>query len=159
MKKIILSLLIFSSAAFSLSISPEIGASGGNININGNSYSSFGANARIWLGFSNFVIAPQYKYQSISGEFYDFSRQQYGLSVGYKFDLSLLSLTPYVGANYSTFSRTFENSFAYNGGLRLKLGFLPLFASVEYEYQSLKSKYTGYKTNMDGVSFNIGLSF
>ena len=159
MKKIILSISFFIVSSFALGISPELGASSSSVSINNRSYNSLGANARIWLELSNFLLAPQYRYQRFSSDFNNFTRQQYGLSLGYKLDLSILSLSPYIGGNYSDFNNLFKNSMSYHAGLRLKLAFLPLFASVEYEHQNLKSSLTGAKSKLNGVIFAIGLSF
>lgn len=163
MKKFIAVLFLFSSFSFaisigSLSISPEIGGSYKNESIGAYNYNTYGFSARVWLGYNNIFLAPQYKYYKADNVFYSFDKQQYGLSLGYNLDLSIISILPYVGFNYSKFNALFENDISYNVGVRLKTSILPIFASVEYEYEKL-NYINGGKTNASGFLFNVGVSF
>lgn len=163
MKKVIVSLFLLSNLSFaitigSVSLVPEIGGSYKNESIGAYNYNTYGFSARVWLGYNNIFLAPQYKYYKADNVFYSFDKQQYGLSLGYNLDLSIISILPYVGFNYSKFNALFENDISYNVGVRLKTSILPIFASVEYEYEKL-NYINGGKTNASGFLFNVGVSF
>lgn len=167
-KKFILSLFVAASFSHAISLggfelSPEIGAGVQKVNrAGGGSTYDWSVFARLWVGVDNFLIAPQYKYTSMSytdaaNRDYSFNNSQLGVSLGYKIDLVVLSATPYVGANYSTFSEYYDDTAAFNAGLRATLAIIPFSVGVEYEYQ--KPKFMGEAQKMDSVRFSLGLSF
>ena len=173
MKKTLLALVfgVFSTFSASsaidlgiLEISPEVGVAAGKANFKGlGDYSpaNYGGYARVWLGTLGIVVAPQVKfdYYTKQGSKDAFSNTQYGASIGTNFGLVVLRLTPYIGANYSSFSKTYADTIAYNAGIKLKPAVLPLAVSLQYTYQ--KPDLIGNKSSvtMHNVQLMLGLHF
>ena len=135
MRKLLLATLFSITSAFSasfgvLEISPEIGISGGKISSTNYNPTNYGGYARIWLGTFGFVVAPQAKIDFYSQKYGGSSvnNGQYGASIGTNFGLGV-RLTPYIGANYSSFNKVFKDTWALNAGLKLKFPVLPLALS------------------------------
>lgn len=163
MKKLFLLTAMFCSLSFGIrlggfELTPELGAGVQKVNVNGESHYDWSAYGRVWVGVSNFVIAPQFKYTSMDDSTQKIKNTQIGLSAGYTLDLALLYATPYIGASYSNFNKYYDDTFAYNAGLRVKPAILPFSVGVEYEYQK-PNGYFGEATKMQAVRFNVGLSF
>lgn len=172
MKKYLLVTLI--SAVFGLSsanamniaglfeISPEFGLVGGVTKIKNPSDETrnYGGFARIWLGAFDFVVAPQIKYDyndelSIG----KYSNTQYGLSVGYNIGLIVARLTPYIGANYSSFNKYFKDTTAFNAGLKLKIDFIPISLGVLYTFQQPEFSNTSQSQTMHSIQGLLAVHF
>lgn len=163
MKKLFLLTAMLCSLSFGIrlggfELTPELGAGVQKVDVNGESRYDWSAYGRVWVGVSNFVIAPQFKYTSIDDSTQKIKNTQIGLSAGYTLDLVLLYATPYIGASYSNFNKYYDDTLAYNAGLRVKPAILPFSVGVEYEYQK-PNGYFGKATKMQAVRFNVGLSF
>lgn len=163
MKKLILLFFLLHSLCFGIKLggfelTPEIGAGVQKVDVNGESRYDWSAFGRIWVGALNFVIAPQFKYTNMNDSVRSVKNSQFGLSVGYNLDLILLYATPYLGVNYSHFNKYYDDTFAYNAGLRVKPVILPFSVGVEYEYQK-PNGYFGEETKMKALRFSVGLSF
>lgn len=163
MKKLILLAPLLCSLSFGIrlggfELTPEVGAGLQRVSTNGESHYDWSAYGRVWVGVSNFVIAPQFKYTSINDGEQTIKNSQFGASLGYTLDLAVLYATPYVGLNYSNFNKYYDDTLAYNAGLRVKPMMLPFSVGVEYEYQK-PNGYWGRATKMEAVRLNIGLSF
>lgn len=163
MKKLFLLTAMLCSLSFGIrlggfELTPELGAGVQKVNVNGESHYDWSAYGRVWVGVLNFSIAPQFKYTSINDSKHKIKNTQIGLSAGYTLDLALLYATPYIGASYSNFNKYYDDTFAYNAGLRVKPAILPFSVGVEYEYQK-PNGYFGEATKMQAVRFNVGLSF
>ncbi len=165
MKKLILAVFLSVTSAFSaslgvLEVSPEIGLSGGKISSDGYNPSNYGAYARIWLGTFGFVVAPQAKIDFYSQKYggNSLNNGQYGASIGTNFGLGV-RLTPYVGANYSSFNKVFNDTWALNAGLKVKFPVLPLALSFQYTYQNPELAGTSTTRTMHNVQFLLGLHF
>ena len=146
----------------SFMFTPEIGVSIQKFN-NFNKY-HYGAYGRVWAGISDIVIAPNIRYVYM-GKFDGKSvkNTQYGVLLGYNLDIFLIKFLPYIGVNYSQFSKFFDNTIAYNVGLRAKIALIPANIFLEYEHQELKSKiaitHPNLKDKLNSVRLGIGISF
>ena len=163
MKKVILSAFAFCSLSWGITLggfelSPEVGAGVQRVTTNGESRYDWSAYGRLWVGVSNFVVAPQFKYTSFDDGYQSVKNTQVGVSVGYRFDLVVLSATPYAGANYSNFNKYYDDTLAYNVGLRVNPAILPFSVGVEYEFQNPNDFY-GKRQKMEAVRLSVGLSF
>lgn len=145
-----------------LEISPEIGLVGGVTKIkNPNDETrNYGGFARVWLGAFDFVVAPQIKYDyndelSIG----KYSNTQYGLSVGYNIGLIVARLTPYIGANYSSFNKYFKDTTAFNAGLKLKIDFIPISLGVLYTFQQPEFNNTSQSQKMHSIQGLLAVHF
>lgn len=184
MKKTILSLGLASSSVFAInlgvvSISPEIGATvsytkigltpspqeikdAANLRVDG-SHLSFGAYGRLWLEALGIMITPQVKYDklpSVEKSNKKINNIQYGGLLGYR--IPIIGLTPFVGANYSTFSggeAGLKNTYALNAGLRWEVPFIPLLIlGVEGNWQKPNTAKNS-KIEIINVGATVGLSF
>ncbi len=163
MKKLVVSVFAFCSLSFGISVggfelSPEVGAGVQKVSTNGSSRYDWSAHARLWVGVSNFIVAPQFKYTSINDGLQSLKNTQVGVSAGYKLDLVVLSATPYVGLNYSNFDKYYDDTLAFNAGVRVNPAILPFSLGVEYEFQNPNDFY-GRRQKMESVRFSVGLSF
>lgn len=181
MKKYFLSLLcvagfglnVQAASIMGFEISPEFGLGAGQTKQTLSSvdtfkdYSVFG---RIWLGAFDFVVAPQVKYDfnsasnsydfnSASNSNGDYRNLQYGVSVGYNIGLFVARLTPYVGVNYSSFNKIYEDTTAYNAGLKLKFDLIPISLGVLYTYQKPEIERTKQEVKMQSIQALIGVHF
>lgn len=173
MKKYFLSLLcvagfglnVQAASIMGFEISPEFGLGAGQTkqtlssdDTNFKDYSVFG---RIWLGAFDFVVAPQVKYDfnSASNSNADYRNLQYGVSVGYNIGLFVARLTPYVGVNYSSFNKCYEDTTAYNAGLKLKFDLIPISLGVLYTYQKPELEGTKQEVKMQSIQALIGVHF
>lgn len=165
MKKLIVSVFAFCSLSFGISVggfelSPEVGAGLQKFSMNGGSQYNWTAHARLWVGVSNFIVAPQFKYTSIDDNEQTIKNSQFGASFGYTFDLAVLYATPYIGFNYSTFSEYYDSTLAGNIGLRVNPAILPFSVSLEYEYQNPNLiNESGKRVKMESMRLSVGLSF
>lgn len=163
MKKLILLIIALCSLCFGVRIgefelTPEVGAGLQRVSTNGESHYDWSAYGRVWVGISNFVVAPQFKYTSMDDGAQNIKNSQFGVSAGYTLDLTVLYATPYVGLSYSNFNKYYDDTLAYNAGLRVKPAILPFSVGVEYEYQK-PNGYWGQETKMEALRFSLGLSF
>lgn len=93
MKKLVVSVFAFCSLSFGISVggfelSPEVGAGVQKVSTNGSSRYDWSAHARLWVGVSNFIVAPQFKYTSINDGLQSLKNTQAGVSAGYKLRFS-----------------------------------------------------------------------
>ncbi len=163
MKKAILSLLAACSLSWGITLggfelSPEIGGGVQRVSTNGGSRYDWALFARVWVGVSNFVVAPQVKYISLDDGYQGVKNTQVGVSAGYRLDLVVLSATPYVGAGYSHFDKYYDSTIAYNAGVRVSPAILPISVGVEYEVQK-PNDFFGRRQKMESVRFSLGVSF
>ena len=163
MKKTILSAFAACSLGWGITLggfelSPEVGAGVQKVKTNGESHYDWSAFARLWVGVSNFVVAPQFKYMSIDNGKLDAKNTPVGVSAGYRLDLVVLSATPYVGANYSHFDKFYDDTLACNAGVRVSPAILPVSVGVEYEFQK-PNDFFGRRQKMESVRFSLGVSF
>ena len=163
MKKIFL--LLFTLCSLSLAVrlgdlelSPEFGGGAQRLMINGKSHYEYSLYGKVWVGVNDLVIAPQFKYSSLDDGYRQLKNQQYGASVGLNIELAVLYLTPYLGANYSSFNEYYESTVSFNAGLRAKPMLFPLTVGVEYQYQNPNTIY-GRNVKMEAVLFSLGFSF
>lgn len=172
MKKIVLAGALFASSFAlefgGLEVSPEIGAIMGRLNGGVQDYSA-GGYARVWLGTSSVLIAPQVRYgllfnrndtyeQSIS-DVKRLKNAQYGAALGTNLDIGILRITPYVGANYSQFDKVYKDTFSYSVGFKVKPTLIPLSIGVQYEQQKPEIKNTTTKQKINAAQLFIGLHF
>lgn len=150
-------------------ISPEVGLSYGQTTIktdadNARSFkrNNYGAFGRIWLGALDIVIAPQVKFDYIkrqNNSNASYSNLQYGASLGYNIGLVVAKLTPYIGANYSSFSKFYKDTVAYNAGLKLKFDLIPISFGVVYTYQKPEIKNSTFSHTMHNIQALLALHF
>ncbi|TQR32347.1 hypothetical protein DMB92_04415 [Campylobacter sp. MIT 99-7217] len=164
MRRIIVCFLLLCSFAFGVRIggfelSPEFGFGAQNTKSNGESHSDLSAYGRVWVGVNDFVFAPQVRYNQVSVYQDKLTNWQYGALFGYNFDLFVLYATPFVGLNYSTYDKFYDNKLAYSAGLRVSPNFIPVSASIEYEYLRPTNKFIGREKKMDALRFSVGVSF
>lgn len=163
MKKLILLVPLLCSLGFGIKLggfelSPEVGAGVQKVTASGDTRYDWSAYGRVWVGVANFVVAPQFKYTSMDDGEQNVKNTQVGVSVGYSLDLVVLYATPYVGLSYSNFNKYYDDTLAYNAGVRVKPAILPFSVGVEYEYQK-PNGYWGRATKMEALRFSVGLSF
>ncbi|MCE3036575.1 hypothetical protein LW135_01835 [Helicobacter sp. faydin-H20] len=161
MKKIILGFTLFASSVFGVhlgnfQITPEIG---GNIGYEDTSHTKFtyGGYARIWLGVSRFVIAPQAKYDVMYQTKGSFKNLQVGGVLG--FEVPVIPITPYVGASWSTFYNIgLGDTVALNYGIKLDVPLIPfLTIGIDGVYQA--PKVGGSRFGMNRIGVTLGLAF
>lgn len=140
-------------------LTPEFGVGMQNTRSNGESHSDLSAYGRVWVGINDFSVAPQVRYSQVSLYDEKITSWQYGASLGYNLDLVLVTATPYVGANYVTYSKYYDNTLGYNAGVRVSPSLLPVSLSVEYEYLRPENKSTKKDKKMDALRFSVGMSF
>ena len=174
LKKIALSLSLLSSLSYGIGlgnyqVTPEIGASGGKSywsnKFESNDYNVYGGYARVWLGMSRVVLAPQVKITKMKdGSIFKSSgsvtNNQYGLLLGY--EVPILPLTPYVGASYSTFSNSafLDDAVAFNYGIKIDVPIIPfLTIGIDASYQKPKYKGSDFSEKMHTIQGTIGLAF
>ncbi|PAF51008.1 hypothetical protein [Helicobacter sp. 13S00477-4] len=162
MKKIGLALLIATTSLFGIGIgnyqvSPEIGA---NLSYqNGKNNFTYGGYARIWLGVSRIVFAPQFKYDVIAKHNNDYSYKniQAGGLIG--FDIPILPITPYIGASYSTFDGVgLSDTAAFNYGIKIQIPLIHITVGLDGSYQKPKI-IGGGRYEMNRIGATIGLIF
>ena len=168
-KKPFVALMFLTSASFAidlgaLEISPEVGVAVGQTQVGSPVDSkpmNYGVYGRVWLGTLGFVVTPQVKANYISKKDHQESlgNLQYGAAIGSNFGFVAFSLTPYIGANLSSFSKAYDNTIAYNAGIKFKPAILPFAASVEYTYQNPDIKNTNAQAKMHNVQLMLGLHF
>lgn len=182
MKKTILALSLATSSAFAINLGvvglfPEVGATISYAKIGltpsaqelksglkaDGSQLNFGGYGRLWLEVLGIMITPQVKYDrlpSIEKSNKKINNIQYGGLLGYR--IPIIGLTPFVGANYSTFSggeAKLKNTYALNAGLRWEVPFIPLLTlGVEGNWQK-PSTAKDSKIDIVNISGTIGLSF
>lgn len=165
MKKLALALLLCTSSLFGIGlgsyrISPEFGINLSYQKEIKNSF-TYGGYARLWLGFSRIVIAPQFKYDVIT--------QSNNISAAYKnmqiggllgFDVPILPLLPYIGASYSSFQGiNLESTYSFNYGVRIGIPLVPLlFVGIDGSWQKPKVV-GGTSYNMNRIGATIGIEF
>lgn len=155
----------FAASIAGFEISPEIGLAAGQTRHSESgvkhNITNYGAFGRIWLGAFDFVVAPQVKfdYNKDSDLGDSFTNTQYGVSVGYNIGIIIARLTPYVGVNYSNFSKYFNNTTSYNAGLKLKIDFIPISLGVLYTYQNPEIENTSTTYKMHTIQALLALHF
>lgn len=169
MKKLLLALglsagLLSAVEFASFEISPEFGGVAGKVvSSESDNYkpTNYGAYARVWLGAFSWVVAPQVKwdYYGETGGRSSYSNTQVGASIGHNFGLVVMRLTPYIGANYSKFNKDFDNTIAYNAGIKLKPAIIPLAISLQYSYQNPDIVGTNTSFAMHNMQVLLGLHF
>ncbi|PAF43910.1 hypothetical protein [Helicobacter sp. 11S03491-1] len=164
MKKVTLALLITATSLFGIGIgnyqiSPEIGANLSYQKSDKNDF-TYGGYARVWLGVSRIVLAPQFKYDVITKSNHmstAYKNMQIGALVG--FEVPILPLTPYIGASYSTFWGVgLKDTVSFNYGIKVKIPLIPLTVGLDGSYQKPKTTALG-RINMNRFGVTIGVSF
>ncbi|PAF47666.1 hypothetical protein BKH41_07185 [Helicobacter sp. 12S02232-10] len=165
MKKITLAFLITATSLFGIGlgnyqITPEIGA---NLSYqNGKNKFTYGGYARVWMGVSRVVIAPQFKYDVIAKSSKNandsYKNMQIGGLIG--FEIPILPLTPYIGVSYSTFENVaFRDTASFNYGIKIDVPLIPfLTIGLDGTYQKPKI-FGGGRYEMNRIGATIGLAF
>lgn len=163
LKKVAMTFMLGASTLFGFGIgnyqiTPEFG---GNISYQDTTNTTFtyGGYARVWLGVSRVVIAPQVKYDVMyqkRGGNYD--NLQAGGLLG--FEVPVLPLTLYVGGSWSTFySVNLDDTAAFNYGIKMDVPLIPfLTIGIDGVYQAPKIA-GGSRLTMNRIGLTIGLAF
>ncbi|RDU72965.1 hypothetical protein CQA66_03375 [Helicobacter aurati] len=135
-----------------------------DININFNksdlayaSYLSYGAYARLWIK-TPLRIAPFIKWEDVATKGIAaeerFNNVQYGGVVG----IPLLGIiTPYIGGSYSTFTRQYENTWAFNYGVHITFPIVPIAFGIDGSFQRPKTE--GHKVDLHRIGVTLALQF
>lgn len=158
MKKILLSMLLaFSSASAvelaGFTLSPEIGANVGYQDTNSNF--TYGGYARVWMGGTHLLVAPQVKYDVIG-----LSNSYKNLQAGGVLGVQFVGITVYAGASWSTFyTLAAKDTYAINYGIKIDVPFIPfLTVGVDASWQK-PDLTTGGSVSMNRVGVTVGLAF
>lgn len=165
MKKLALVLLLCSSSLFAIGlgnyrVSPEFGVNLSYQKETRNAF-TYGGYARIWLGVSRIVIAPQFKYDVITKSnnvSTAYKNMQIGGLLG--FDVPVLPLLPYIGISYSNFRGiNLDDTYAINYGVRIGVPLVPLlFVGIDGSWQNPKI-IGGGSYNINRIGAIIGIEF
>ncbi|PAF47490.1 hypothetical protein BKH46_03370 [Helicobacter sp. 12S02634-8] len=167
MKKMALAVMMSGASLFGIGlgnyqITPEIGA---NLSYqNNDNRFTYGGYARVWLGVSRVVFAPQFKYDVASSvgksDKSSYSNTQWGGLVG--FEIPILPLTPYIGASYSHFSNIgLHDTASFNYGIKIDVPLIPfLTIGIDGTYQKPKIfGSNGARFEFNRIGATIGLAF
>lgn len=147
---------VFAIGVGKLKINPEVGVSLGTSTPSDTFL--VGGYGRVWLGGDGLTIAPQFKYNYVSGENSNkgFSNMQIGGLLGYR----IFRFTPYIGVSYSDFDGiNLASTTALNYGVYFDIPILPLSVGIDASYQNPKITHTNSRQAQHQFAVTIALIF